>query len=189
MTPLQKRKYWWEWGKVRKHLLAGGAAADAVAARRHALHVRALGRDKSSATFTNADFDRVIAAFRAVWDDANFSVQMRQQEQPEGRAARTRARIEALLPAIGVAEGKGIPYLNGMARRIFGSGHFDDLTDAQLYSLEGILRRRVRQLHPAEEAERIIANARNTEPIRAREAVSVDADQYLAPSEDDGDPF
>lgn len=189
MTPAQKNKYWWEWGKVRQHLLAKGATADAAAAQRHALHVKALGHDKSSATFTNGDFDRVIATFRAVWDDANFSAQMRQQEQPGERATMTRARIMALLPPIGVQCGRETNYLNGMAAKIFANGQFHHLDDAQLYRLEGILKRRVRQLYPAEAAERIIAEAHKAEPVRGRQAATAAVSQYVAPSEDDGNPF
>ncbi|MBP8256054.1 MAG: DUF1018 domain-containing protein [Opitutaceae bacterium] len=177
MTPAQKNKYWWEWGKVRGHLLAKGLSAAAAASERHALHVRALGQDKSSAQLTNAEFDRVIAAFRAVWDDANFGAQMRQQEQPDGRASMTRARIEALLPSIGVETGRGIAYLNGMAARIFGDGQFYHLDDTQLYRLEGILKRRVRQIHPPEAAGRIIAAAGKAQPMR------------IAPTEEAGNPF
>lgn len=174
MTPAQRNKYWWEWGKVRQYLLARGVSADAAAQERHRLHIRALGKAKSSTALTNADFDAVIAAFRAVWDDANFSAQMRQQEQAGERAAATRARIVAVAPRIGITAGREMGYLDGMSRRIFGQEHFDDLDDVQLYSLEGILRKRVRQMYPKLEAARIIAEAARARP---------------EPVEDDGEPF
>ncbi|HYE32524.1 MAG TPA: hypothetical protein VEH27_13925 [Methylomirabilota bacterium] len=76
MTPKQQALYWREWAKVR----AIDPAMD-----RHALHTQALGKAKSSKAFTNADLDKVLAAFRAVSEPHNLNAQVRQLEQPKKR--------------------------------------------------------------------------------------------------------
>lgn len=76
MTTKQTQLYWREWAAVRR--------ADPQADRR-ALTVRALGVAKSSKEFTNADLDRVLAAFRAVSRPADVDGQLRQQAQARQR--------------------------------------------------------------------------------------------------------
>jgi hypothetical protein len=76
MTKSQIAKYWQEWRKV--------AAAD-PAADRHALHVEALGFDKSSREFSNEEFDKVLAVFWAIIKPANLHAQVRQENQPRQR--------------------------------------------------------------------------------------------------------
>jgi hypothetical protein len=72
MTKAQTQLYFREWAAVRK------AQPDAD---RHELHVKALGKDKSSKAFTNSDFDRVLQVFRAISQPGNLNAQLRQAQQ------------------------------------------------------------------------------------------------------------
>lgn len=76
MTPRQSALYWREWANVREIC---------PAADRHDLHAAALGVDKSSKRFTNADLDKVLAEFRAVSDPANLDAQLARHDQPKRR--------------------------------------------------------------------------------------------------------
>lgn len=76
MTPRQTQLYFREWAAVRK------AKPDAD---RHALHIEALGRDKSSKKFSNSDFDRVLKVFRAISQPDNLNAQLRQDLQSRHR--------------------------------------------------------------------------------------------------------
>lgn len=78
MTPKQKALYFTEWNKAR---LAGGLDGES----RHRLHVEALGHDKSSKDFTNADLDKVLATFRAISQPTSLHAQLRQIDQPRTR--------------------------------------------------------------------------------------------------------
>ncbi len=81
MTALQNRLYFREWGRVRAVCKQHGFPVP----DRHALHVKALGLDKSHLDFTDADFDQVLAEFRAISQPDNLAAQLRQQEQPRCR--------------------------------------------------------------------------------------------------------
>ncbi len=77
MTKAQKSLYWREWGRVRK------VKPDAD---RHTIHSQALGLDKSSKSLTNRDFDRILAAFRAITRPDDLGAQLAAQNQPRMRA-------------------------------------------------------------------------------------------------------
>jgi hypothetical protein len=88
MTTKQTQLYWREWAAVRR--------ADPRADRLE-LTIRALGKARSSKEFTNAEFDRVLAAFRAVSRPADVDGQLDQQEQPRKRKEHRIAEIMACL--------------------------------------------------------------------------------------------
>lgn len=67
MTKNQNALYWREWSAVRK----ASPASD-----RHDLHIQALGDDKSHVDFDNDDFDKVLAAFRAISQPGNLNAQL-----------------------------------------------------------------------------------------------------------------
>lgn len=160
MTPAQNRKYRWEWSKVRTHLVARGMGAGQCEKERHAIHVRALGKDKSSTRLTNADFDKVIAAFRAAWDAGNLDAQLRQIDQAEKRVDILRTRIARLAEECGIADGED--GLDAYFRDWLKGRTVAGLNERELQQLAGILERRRRQL---------------PEPVA------------VAASEDDGNPF
>lgn len=97
--------YWAEWGRVRATLRDLGQSPEQIEVRRHALHRKALGHDKSSKALTNPDLDKVIAAFRAISDGGNLDAQLRQLGQPEQRRAQLLARTDELAIACGVTGG------------------------------------------------------------------------------------
>jgi hypothetical protein len=114
-------------------------------AKRHSLHKQALGADKSSLDFTNAEFDKVLAAFRAVHDGGNLDAQLRQAEQPQDRVDTLRARAHSVAADIVVREGMEAGYLDGLAKKVFHVS-FEELAERQLQQLVGILHRRTKQM-------------------------------------------
>jgi hypothetical protein len=88
MTEKQTRMYWRAWAAVRR--------ADPEADRQ-ALTVQALGRLRSSKDLTNAELDRVLAAFRAVSHPDDVDGQLRPQEQAQARRDHRIAEVMACL--------------------------------------------------------------------------------------------
>lgn len=111
MSPKQENFYWSLWGKVKTSLLRRGRNPKEAEAERHALHVKALGADKSHRTFTNAEFDKVIAVFKAEFDDANLTAQITQQTMP-------RERLLHLIDDLLLVLGKERNYAQGIVRRM-----------------------------------------------------------------------
>jgi len=101
MTDAQTSLYWREWGNVRTKLIAGGMSSNAAAAERSALHLKALNEYKSSKLFSNADFDKVLAVFRAISQPANARTQIALEAMPE---TRKRTYIRHLLAALDESE-------------------------------------------------------------------------------------
>jgi hypothetical protein len=66
MTDSQLRLYRREWGAVRKALRSRGITPDQADAERHAIHVRVLGKPKSSTALNNGEFNRILDAFRKI---------------------------------------------------------------------------------------------------------------------------
>lgn len=94
MTKKQDRLYWREWAAVLRACPDRRGSADEW---RHELHAKALGAQKSHKLFTNADFDQVLAEFRAWSQPANLKGQVRQIQQPRARALRKVAELVACL--------------------------------------------------------------------------------------------
>ena len=132
MTPKQNSLYWREWGAVVRHC----KAASLPAPDRHDLHQAALGADKSHLAFSNEDFDRVLAQFRAQSRPEDLGAQLRQMNQPQ---IRLKFAINRLAPAP--------EYWAAIARDKFGTADLDALTLEQLSQLRNTLadRRRARQ--------------------------------------------
>lgn len=138
MSPKQKAWYWREWGAAVKAAQAAGLDAP----DRHALHRRALGVDKSSKSFTNADLDRVIAEFRAYSDPDHLRPQLRQIHQPRSRMLHL-IRHDKLRELAIVLDNSSLStpnskldrarqYIGKIIQTKYHSVDLDDLTDAQL---------------------------------------------------------
>ncbi len=157
MNAAQTAKYFFEWGRARDYFLGRGLSHALADAKRHELHRKALGLDKSSKEFSNADLDAVLAVFRAVWDGGNLDAQLRQLDMPERRAANAVQRIQSLKLSLGLKPGLESGYVQGIARNLFGvtDGQWQKLDAVQLAQLEGVIMRRLRQLHSAEKVERL----------------------------------
>jgi hypothetical protein len=185
MTAAQNAKYWWEWARAREHFLGRGLSHAAADAKRHDLHRKALGHDKSSKSFTNADLDAVLAAFRAVWDGGNLDAQLRQIEQPELRKSRVITRLDVLSRHLQLPPGREHGYLRGIARNVFGNDQYQQLGFEELCRLEGIVLRRLKQLHEAAAVAQFQAEA----AAEAEGVVQIFAPLKVAETVDDGDPF
>jgi hypothetical protein len=154
MNAAQTMLYFREWGVVRKHYLAKGLDPKQADNKRHELHKRALGRDKSSKDFTNADLDKVLAVFRAVHDGGNLEAQLAALDQPENRRLAMVRRCEAAARSFITGETEEQwrhnlrAYLDGTADRMFGVAfvHLDRGQDgnAQLAKVMGALERTAR---------------------------------------------
>ncbi|MBX3736697.1 MAG: hypothetical protein KF715_08415 [Candidatus Didemnitutus sp.] len=155
MNPAQIRKYRLVWGKVRRLLRERGLSAKDADARRHQIHVKALGSDKSSLDFTNRDFDKVLSHFIAILEPDNLEAQIRIIEQPELRRARMIELCRELvggLPQIADAvnpEFYASNYLDALAKRVRGRP-FESLDEAGLGVIHGILVNRLGPKGPAE---------------------------------------
>lgn len=149
MTAAQQSLYFFEWGQARKWFLAHGIDPKQADAKRHSLHKKALGVDKSSKDFSNADLDKVLGVFRAVSRPGDFNAQMDIQEQP---ADRHKELMEQCRRAAWEMYNQGDNrlaktemqnrYIAGTARNVIGKEPAD-CTDAELAKVLGCLRRRV----------------------------------------------
>lgn len=79
------RLYLYEWGCARRVFRKQGFSSQEADAKRHELHIQAMGRDKSHYDFTNSDFDKVLGAFRAISKPADLISQL---EALNGRTKR-----------------------------------------------------------------------------------------------------
>ena len=138
MTAAQTKLYWREWGAVHR------ARPDAD---RHALHLAALGYECSSKRFTNAEFDKVLAEFRAVSDPANLGAQLRQQRQPKTRLLWKIEHEQRACLAIYVEDAES--YIMALARDKFRADALRHLTVAQLEHLRSTLARAIGRLRAA----------------------------------------
>jgi hypothetical protein len=146
MNGAQIQKYFWEWGRLRKVLRERGLTSKQADARRSELTRKALGHDKSSKDFTNADLDAVLRVFAAERDPSGFDEQMKLQDSPDRAEASVRNRIEAAAAAI-VTDGDpnfiGLHrnnYISSTARRITGK-QYHECTHADRVKIMGALER------------------------------------------------
>ena len=156
MNDRQTRLYRVEWNKTRKALRTQGMAPKEAEAQRHALHIRALGQDKSSTLLTNADFDRVLQEFRAISQPANATTQVELEQMP---ATRARHYIRQLLAALGKGDNYAeaiVSRMNsGRRQRSTGAGRLvtlDTLSEPDLHKLKIALKTEIRRLWPTKES-------------------------------------
>jgi len=95
----QIKKYRVEWALAKRILSGLGLSADEIEARRHELHVKALGTDKSSTLFTDKEMDAVLREFRAISKADDLTGQI---ELGDMGAQRKRHGIGQLLDAVGL---------------------------------------------------------------------------------------
>ena len=120
MNPAQIGLYRREWGQVRKVLRARGLPPEQADAERHAMHVAALGKDKSSKDFTNTDLNKILTAFRAVIqppEDLDLALAV-------DRIGVNRLRVTVRL--LQVALDKPDAYIQGIIRQMNFEGRLSD---------------------------------------------------------------
>lgn len=115
MTSRQLHMYRAEAGKAVKAMRDRGHTGS-VDVLRHQLTVEALGYDKSSLDFTNAEFDKVLAVVWSHADAGDLDVQLAQLDQPIKRLQWLSKRH---LRAAGVDEHGLDYYLIGIGKRMF----------------------------------------------------------------------
>lgn len=170
MTPRQLYKYRAIWAQIRDKLRARGLSSKQCEDYRHAITRRALGADKSSTAFINAEFDAVLQVFAAELKPTDLDGQLALQEMPEKRVSLLIARIDGLSRHIGLTVGNESRYVDGIAMRMFGR-QYHELPERGLQQIEGILRRRLRQMHLT--AERVDAIEREVAEQAARHLATV----------------
>lgn len=144
MTPKQQSLYWREWGNVRRVLVAAGRTPAEADAQRHRIHIEQLGRDASSKRLTNAQFDSVLAGFRAYSRSDDLMAQLRLIDQPEQRLASYKRRAAELADQCGVEEEGRDAYLDALARRIC-SRTWATVTETDAAKLCGILEQQAKR--------------------------------------------
>lgn len=117
MSPAQTQLYFRKWNPARVALAAGATSemavkvremADHMAARdarkvdaevlRHACHVVALGRQKSSKTLTNAELDRVLLVFRLIVNADDLAAVIAWDQPDQGQVKRLTWSIKHVSP-------------------------------------------------------------------------------------------
>lgn len=89
----------------------------------------------------------------------NLDAQLRQIDQPQQRAAAAIRRIQSLMYHLGVKVGNESIYVRGISRNLFGSDQYQDLNDIELAQLEGVLVRRLYQLHSRDRVDEFLNEA------------------------------
>jgi hypothetical protein len=142
MTPAQTKLYWKSWSAAKK----AGQLADADRAR---LTLEALGYEASSKSLTNAEFDKVLAAFRAISAPYSLKPQLRAQEQPNTRRLH---KIQHLLKCFALFVQDPCSYCDVILQERFRVSYLSDL--AQLDTNSRIVgddvRSRFLDLEPSE---------------------------------------
>lgn len=139
MTQKQDSLYWREWAAARR------AWPDAD---RHELHVQALGVDKSHKLFTNADFDKVLGAFRAVSNRSSLNAQVKQIQQPKTRLLR---RIQDQIKVLGLFRERPAAYAKALLQDKFNTDWLEELSMEEI-ERESVASQNARELRPDREA-------------------------------------
>lgn len=160
MSPAQTALYWREWGACSRALRARGRPAGNDA--RHALQCKALGHPRSSKTLTNAEFDKVLAAFRAESRPDDLNAQLRQIDQPGHRIEDLRERcLSAVLvfikgDSLSHRQALAGRYLEALAMRVC-RGHYWELDERGYQKITGIVERRAAKVEASARASAVQA--------------------------------
>lgn len=141
MTPKQRTLYWRTWAAAKRALSRLGYDTAEADAMRADLTIQALGKQVSSKALTNAQFDLVLAAFRAVSDPGDLDAQLRAMLQPRDRILWSLRhnhlpRMREALDAADIDE----RYLQRIARQALRLDHDPDLATLDEAQLLIILR-------------------------------------------------
>lgn len=101
ITPRQNALYWREWAAAMRALMLERSTWTKLEENtaRHLVTMEALGIDKSHLEFTNADFDKVLGALRAISQPGNLNAQLR---QVRGQHRRMEWALDRLMKKLGV---------------------------------------------------------------------------------------
>jgi hypothetical protein len=115
ISPRQNAFYWSLWAKAKRVLLNGRESWTQLEEnnRRHELHVRAIGRDKSHYDLTNREFDRVVAELRGIINPSAARPSRINAQDMERR--RLYFGLRSLMRKLRVSE----EYVQAISRRMF----------------------------------------------------------------------
>jgi hypothetical protein len=141
MTTAQRNLYFALWNEVCTLLKRQGLSAKEADAKRHELHLEALGYLRSSKKFTNAELDKVFAHFKAILQPWNLNAQTDALDQPRKRHL---AKLEITLKQLQ----RPREYAEAIARRMHSEGKMSsaDLDTMALEDLRKIIAALVYQL-------------------------------------------
>jgi hypothetical protein len=168
MNEAQYRLYWREWKQVKTWLLQHGRTAAQAEEQRRALTEKALGYPKSMSnwgSWKNAEFDKVLGAFRAVYDGGNLGAQLHAEEQPEVRRHRIAGQVEGLAHKLWPEQSPMDPpdlwrkKLNAVCYKVC-KAPCEKLSDVQLGRVLGVLHVQWKRLQARDE-ERVAAADKN----------------------------
>ncbi|MBI4024814.1 MAG: hypothetical protein HY360_07510 [Verrucomicrobia bacterium] len=192
MTSKQDALYWMKWRAV----CAAQGWDQKDSERRHAIHIQALGRDKSHKNFNNRDFDRILAQLRLFAEPNSVEARMQADayeacdNQPQGLALRKYDRMpetddpgerKRLLYRIHQLFDE--PYIIAVCFDQFQTRRWSELPISSLTLLRDTLVNRARARHHRQEIDRITA-----ETVSAEAAALIPACQ-IADKPDDNCPF
>lgn len=158
MNEAQYRLYWREWKKVRTWLIQHGRTPAEADEMRGTLTEKKLGYKKSMSnwgTWTNAEVDKVLAAFRAISDGGNIDAQMAAEEQPAARKMRLQSAVFEVAEKIWPMQGAVDPLyqrerkVNFVCLRVC-KMRWDSLSDVQLARILGVLKRQLERIQERE---------------------------------------
>ena len=118
---------------ARERAQAAGLSGPSGQEFRHACHIVAFGRDKSSADLSNAELDRILALFRLLADPDDLGAMLAWQSPAEGQRKRLLHFIRHECVESYVAE---------VCRQKFGTDNWQGLDTADLRQLHMTLKNR-----------------------------------------------
>lgn len=139
MSPKQTKWYWRQWGAVRR--------ADPTADR-HALHVAALGYDRSSKSLTGEELDKVIAQFWTVTRPNDVDAQLRQMSQT---LTRLRWKVKQQVGRLRVYIAAPESYVARILQDKFGCKAVEQLAEKQIRQMIFTLEARIRSMERQEQ--------------------------------------
>jgi hypothetical protein len=132
MTAKQNALYWSEWQKAKRAARQSGS--DLTECERHTIHIEALGPSgtESHKDFSNEDFDKVLALFRAISNPNSINAQLRQIEQ---RSTRLLKRIQDQLKCLALFLDHPESYVQALLSKRFHVELIIDLGDDSILRL------------------------------------------------------
>lgn len=144
--------YFREFGRVRDVRKAKGLPCGDV--QRHAFHKQALGYNKSSKDFTNAELTKVLAVFKAITEPGNLLAQLKALGHTEFQRAEAWRHVLAICVELKIGDkwaydkddllNRRVAYVDGIVAKVIKSKvRWDQLDDKEANVILGIMRRRL----------------------------------------------
>ncbi|MCC7518378.1 MAG: hypothetical protein IT578_04240 [Verrucomicrobiae bacterium] len=142
MTRLQRNAYWKLWQAVCR--AQGWSPQDDE--RRHAIHREALGQEKSSNDFTNADLDQIFPLMRRLSGSDLVDSQVQLDDYERGGDPGERRRLLWRINKLAL----DLAYVRSICAALYKTTNWERLPIPQLTNLRNTLANRARQHRAAE---------------------------------------